>query len=73
LYSAGLFLSFGQAKWWVGITNDRPATLWQLTQAGCITGFFASFIEGPIDVIKSKMQGTCFYPFVENKEAFPLL
>eukprot|EP01095_Lingulamoeba_sp_RSL-Kostka_P003838 TRINITY_DN1491_c0_g1_i4.p1 TRINITY_DN1491_c0_g1~~TRINITY_DN1491_c0_g1_i4.p1 ORF type:complete len:293 (+),score=35.71 TRINITY_DN1491_c0_g1_i4:62-940(+) len=55
LYSSVLFFSWGRSKKIFEI-NENESSLIKLGSAGCLTGFIASFIEGPIDLIKSKMQ-----------------
>lgn len=54
LYSATLFLSYGQAKLLFDV--DRQPTLPRMTCAGLLTGFCAALVEGPVELVKSKMQ-----------------
>lgn len=56
VHNAGLFLSNGQAKRFVSGGVDRPLTLTEFLYAGMIAGFAISIVEGPIDLLKIKMQ-----------------
>lgn len=53
-YSATLFLSYGQAKALFDVEN-KP-TVVRLMMAGFLTGSLCSFVEGPVDLIKCRLQ-----------------
>lgn len=58
-FRAALFSSFGAAKRWLATNADgstRTLTTADYYTAGAITGFTASFFEGPIDLFKSQVQ-----------------
>ncbi|KAK9807203.1 hypothetical protein WJX73_008197 [Symbiochloris irregularis] len=58
-HRAAMFAAFGYAKRWISTNPDgttRPLTAADLYKAGAITGFTASFTEGPIDFYKSQVQ-----------------
>ena len=58
-FRATLFSSFGGAKRWLAAQPDgstRALTAVDYYAAGAITGFTASFAEGPIDLFKSQVQ-----------------
>ena len=58
-FRATLFSTFGGAKRWLAQQPDgsvRPLRALDYYAAGAITGFAASFAEGPIDLFKSQVQ-----------------
>lgn len=56
LYSAVLFLAYGQTKRFLSSGSGNELGFHQQVAAGVCTGFAASFIESPMDLFKSKMQ-----------------
>ena len=59
-FRAVIFTTFGQAKEWVntlGLGHEKYFL------AGFLTGFTVSFVEGPIDFLKSQVQ-VRFFLFV---------
>ena len=59
LYSASLFFAYGQSKRIVGVDSNNP-TIVKMMIVGGMTGGFAAFVECPIDLLKSKLQGIIF-------------
>jgi len=58
-HNAGLFFFYGQSKLLVSSHYGRTVetmSLFNLWQAGAMTGFCVNFIEAPIDVLKCKLQ-----------------
>jgi solute carrier family 25 (mitochondrial carnitine/acylcarnitine transporter), member 20/29 len=58
-FRASLFGTFGESKRWLSTNKDgttRALTSSDFFKAGAITGFVASFFEGPIDFYKSQIQ-----------------
>jgi len=56
-HNAGVFFSYGQAKNWLAAGKGLDKlTLRDYFIAGSITGAFVSHIEGPIDLLKVKLQ-----------------
>jgi len=56
-HNAGVFFSYGQAKNWLAAGKGMDKlTLSDYFIAGAITGAFVSHIEGPIDLLKVKLQ-----------------
>jgi solute carrier family 25 carnitine/acylcarnitine transporter 20/29 len=58
-HNAGVFFSYGQAKKWLASrskTTEDKLSLSNYFWAGAITGAFVSHIEGPIDLLKVKLQ-----------------
>jgi len=60
LFNAVQFLSYGQAKKFLQSDPEQDLTIKQLFIAGAITGFAVSFVEGPVDLLKSQMQVQIF-------------
>lgn len=56
LYSASLFFAYGQSKRLVGVDSNNPTAL-KMLMVGALTGGSAAFVECPMDLIKSKLQG----------------
>jgi len=54
--NATLFFAWGSSCRWMKSTPDEVLSVPKLLCAGLITGFAVSFVEGPVDLIKSKMQ-----------------
>lgn len=58
-HNAGVFFSYGQAKKWLASRSHSTEDKLSLTNyffAGAMTGAFVSHIEGPIDLLKVKLQ-----------------
>jgi len=55
LMNSVLFLSYGQAKAFIQQGNE-PLTIPQLFACGAFVGLSVSFVEGPVDLIKSQLQ-----------------
>jgi len=59
--SAVYFFGYGQAKQFIlgrdlhDLTDVAP-TVFQMVKVGLISGFCSAFVNGPIELIKSKMQ-----------------
>jgi len=51
-----MFLAYGQSKAMMQKDPNVPLTIPQLVTCGFITGFTISFVEGPVDFLKSQMQ-----------------
>ncbi|KAL6047969.1 Solute carrier family 25 member 22 [Balamuthia mandrillaris] len=84
LYSSVLFLAYGQSKRFFQLDESPDRKDIQLSKRigiGMTTGFCASLAEGPIDLIKSKMQvqyrisieGTSRMAFVPYKSSWDCL
>lgn len=54
--NASMFFSYGQSKKIILGNEDRLLTLNETFVAGCMTGLAISFVEGPFDHIKCKLQ-----------------
>jgi len=54
--NATLFFAWGTSCRWMRSTPEEVLSIPKLIIAGLMTGFAVSFVEGPVDLIKSKMQ-----------------
>jgi len=56
LMNSVLFLSYGQAKAFMQRDSNEPLTIPQYFLCGAFVGLSVSFVEGPVDLLKSQLQ-----------------
>eukprot|EP00743_Colponemidia_sp_Colp-15_P007954 GILK01008615.1.p1 GENE.GILK01008615.1~~GILK01008615.1.p1 ORF type:complete len:330 (+),score=32.19 GILK01008615.1:36-992(+) len=56
IVNAVVFSAYGQAKRWIGKFDDNELTIPQLIGAGAWAGFVNSFVVGPVELIKARLQ-----------------